>query len=228
MENEEKQQRLARARGVWLAHDFPGAFALYEGLLRYYPEDPEVLRDYAKAKYWEFSGQSHDDATRLLERAVVVDPLSVDGLLWLAHLYGSGYGQGYPEAVRLCRRVTTVAPDLADGYITLGLLEGAPGVALTREEAAEAFRTATRLAPEREDGHVNLAMESMLLGDFQTATGELRTAITLCMEHGRAHLADVYREDLRVIERGERLRGYAMGNDSPRFEAPRFTEDATP
>ena len=135
MENEDMERGLSRARDLWLGSDFSGAFAVYDELIRRFPNAPEVLREYAKARYWEFSGQSHEDATRLLEQAISADPTSVDGLLWLAHLYGIGYGQGYEKAAVLCRKAIELAPNLPDSYISLGLLQGRPGVALTREEA---------------------------------------------------------------------------------------------
>ena len=70
---------------------------------------------------------------------------------------------------------------------------------------------------------MNLAMESLLLDDFETAVDALQTAITLCDQRGQTQLADVYRKDLAALARGERLKSYAFVDASPRFQSPKFT-----
>ena len=166
------EEDLRHAARLWHAGTFAEAYAIYDELLRCSPGDAGVLRSYAKAKWFEFSGDSEEAATRLIESAVAADPTDVDGLLWLAEMYGNGYGEGYQAAERLCARAIELAPDLADGYVSLGMLRGCPGVTLTRSEAARCFQRATQLAPERVDAHNDLVHDQRALS--RTGSGRER------------------------------------------------------
>jgi len=68
-----RKESLEQAHQSWAQGNFQAAYELYEQLLRSAPNDAEVLREYGQAKYFEYTDL--EQATRLFERAVKVDPI---------------------------------------------------------------------------------------------------------------------------------------------------------
>jgi len=210
----ERKEALERARQSWEQKNFQAAYELYEQLLRDAPNDAEILREYARAKYVEY--EDLEQVTQLFERAVAADPNgSGSALLCLARLYSWGYGKGYNAALGVYQRVLELDPDNVDAYIGIGMLHRKPSSPVTRKERIEAFRMAAQIAPQRADVHKNLGMALIEDGDQENARKELEIAEKLLVESGNHQLARSIRADRQKLETSQPITSFAYGKTEP-------------
>jgi tetratricopeptide (TPR) repeat protein len=189
---------------------------MYEQLLRTTPNDAELLQEYGKAKYFEYANL--EDATRLFERAVNVDPDSIPALLWLGDLYALGYGKGYSAALSIYQRVLQLNPYIVDAYMGVGMLHRAPSSPVSLKDAIEAFHTAAQLEPQRPDTHVNLGMALIEDGDRQNACKELVIAEKLLAQSGEHRQARGIQAVRKKLEANQPVTSVAYSNLSPRYK----------
>jgi len=213
----ERKAALERARQSWEQKNFQAAYELYEQLLRDAPNDAEILREYARAKYVEY--EDLEQAAQLFEDAIAGDPNgSISALLCLGELYSCGYGKGYKAALGIYQRVLDLDPDNVDAYIGIGMLKGAPELPVSSKEAIEAFRMVTQIAPQRADGHRNLGMalaESEEAKDREEARKEFEIAEKLLEQRGNHRLAQATKRYRQQLEAKQTIRGSAYGKTEP-------------
>ncbi|HVB73848.1 MAG TPA: tetratricopeptide repeat protein [Ktedonobacteraceae bacterium] len=145
---------LEQAHLACLHNDYETAYRLYDELLRDFPNDPEVLLSYGRAKYREFVDL--EQAASLFLQAVEADPCSIEALLWLGDVSGWGYGPGYAKAADFYRRVLEREPESIDAWTGLAMMYKAPSSAITLGEAIDAYRKAVELDPRNPDTYQNL------------------------------------------------------------------------
>ena len=211
-----RKESLEQAHQSWAQGNFQAAYELYEQLLRSAPNDAEVLREYGQAKYFEYTDL--EQATRLFERAVNVDPNSIPALLWLGELYSMGYGEGYSAALSAYQRVIQLNPGVVDAYIGVGMLHLAPSSPVSLKDAIEAFHTATQLDPQRADAHINLGMALIQYGDRQNARHELEIAEKLLAQSGAHRQARGIQAVRKKLEADQPVTSVAYSNLSPRHK----------
>lgn len=149
-----REDRLEQAHLACLQNDYDIAYRLYDELLRDFPNDPEILLSYGRAKYREFVDL--EQAARLFLQAVEADPNSIEALLWLGDVSGMGYGPGYAKAPDFYRRVLKIEPGSVDAYTGLAMMYKVPSSAITLDEAIDAYRKAVQLTPQNSDAYQNL------------------------------------------------------------------------
>jgi len=210
----ERKKALERAHQYWEQGNFQEAYEMYEHLLRDVPNDTEILREYARAKYSEFDDL--EQATQLFERAVAAEPnASISALLCLAQLYSWGYGKGYKAALGVYQRVIELDPHSVDAYIGIGMLYGRPSSPVTREERIEAYRMATQIAPQRVDVHLNLGMALIEDRDRKNARKELEVAEELLVKSRDHQWAQDVKVMRQKVETNQSITSFAYGNSSP-------------
>lgn len=156
------------------------------------PDDEQILFLVAR-----FFARDDDEAARLLERAVAVDPGHVFAWLELGSLRALG---GRNESARACfERVVALEPDSPDGYRELAQ------VALDedREEARELARQALDRDTDDVGAWTVLGRAEQLAGRRHEAERALLNGCAirpLDVDGARAHLflADLYREAGRI------------------------------
>jgi tetratricopeptide (TPR) repeat protein len=218
MATTDRESQLARARQACRDQDFQTAYAIYDRLLGADPDDAEVLREYGRARYAEYTDL--EGAARLFERALAVEPRSVETLLWLGDVASLGYGPGYAGAAESYRAAARLDPRAVDAYVGLGMLHRSPGAPVGQAEAIEALRTAARLDPRRADAHADLGALLLEQGDRSGALEALRTAQRLLAEAGEESRAAGLQSLVGQLERGEPVATTVLFNDSPRLRWP--------
>jgi tetratricopeptide (TPR) repeat protein len=218
MATTDREAQLRRARQACRDEDFQTAYAIYDRLLGADPDDAEVLREYGRARYAEYADL--EGAARLFQRALAVEPQSVETLLWLGDVASLGYGPGYAGAAESYRSAARLDPAAVDAYVGLGMLSRSPGAPVSRAEAVEALRTAARLDPHRADAHADLAALLLEQGDRSGALDALRTARRLLAEAGEDSRAASLQSLVEQLERGEPVTTTVLFNDSPRLRWP--------
>jgi tetratricopeptide (TPR) repeat protein len=152
-----RESQLARARQACHDRDFQTAYAIYDRLLGAGPDDAEVLGEYGRARYAEYADL--EGAARLFERALAVEPQSVETLLWLGDVASLGYGPGYAGAAQSYRTAASLDPRRADAGADLGMLLLEQG---DRSGALDALRAAQRLLAEAGEGPRAAALQSLV------------------------------------------------------------------
>jgi tetratricopeptide (TPR) repeat protein len=71
-----------------------------------------------------------ESANQLFERALALEPTSVQSLLWLGYLNAPGDRHGYASALDYYRRAVELDPNATDAYIGIGMLHRAAGACL--------------------------------------------------------------------------------------------------
>lgn len=211
----ETADALAQARRHALRGDFAAAYRLYEAVLP--AGGVAVYLEFGKAKYAEHSGASLEEATALFLQASQLDVSSTDARLWLADLYAMGYGEGYRAAADLYRAIARADATVTDAYIGLGLLQGAPGDPVSREEAIAAFRRATEVAPDRLDARINLAnalIRASRVPEAQEVLAEAERLVSRAGDQGRLAAS---RAAAERVAGGHHWHHLAYANDSPRY-----------
>lgn len=211
-----RKESLEQAHQSWAQGDFKAAYELYEQLLLTASNDVEVLCEYGHAKYFEYTDL--EQATRLFERAVNIDPNSIPALLWLGDLYALGYGKGYSAALNAYQRVIQLNPRVVDAYIGVGMLHRAPSSPVSLKDAIEAFHTATQLDPRRADAHINLGMALIQYGDRQNARNELEIGEKLLAQSGAHRQARGIQAVRKKLEGNQPVTSVAYSNLSPRYK----------
>jgi tetratricopeptide (TPR) repeat protein len=213
-----RESQLARAREACRDGDFQTAYAIYDRLLGAGPDDAEVLREYGRARYAEYADL--EGAARLFERALAVEPRSVEALLWLGDVASLGYGPSYAGAAQSYRTATHLDPQAVDAYGGLGMLHRSPGTPVSAAEAVEALRTAAQLDPHRADARAGLGMLLLEQGDRSGALDASRAAQRLLAEAGEGSRAAALQSLVGRLERGEPATTAVLFNDSPRLRWP--------
>jgi len=212
----ERKEALERAHQSWAQGNYQAAYEQYEHLLRTAPNDAEILREYARAKFSEYDDL--EQAAQLFERAVVADPNgSISALLCLGELYGCGYGKGYKAALGVYQRVIELDPHNVDAYIGIGMLS-TPSSYVSFKERIEAFRMVTQIAPQRADGHRNLGMalaENGEAEDREEARKEFGIAEKLLVQSGEHQLAQSTKRYRQQLEANHTIRGSSYGKTEP-------------
>lgn len=212
----ERETSLNNAHHAYLNKDYVTAYALYEELLKAFPNDPQILCEYGKAKYREYDDL--EKAAQLFLQALEAYPYSVETLLWLGDLSSLGYGPGYSKAASLYQQAIQLDPRSVDAYIGLGMLRRTPSVSLTLQEAMASFRKAVQLDPQRIDAHFNLGISLLEEGDQSGAQDELQAVVDLLIVAGQKQQAKNIQNLLDQLKRKEptKFRGY--WNLSPRYQ----------
>lgn len=203
------------ARAAVAAGQFERAYQLYTDWLSANPNDAQALREYGKALYCRY--QDLDTANELFERAIALEPNSVETLLWLGDLAALGYGRGYAAALEHYRRALELDPNAVDAYIGIGMLHRAPGAPVSLDDAIGAFRSAAQRAPGRSDVHQNLGMALIQAGDTTAARAALTQVERLLSAAGKQRQAGAMQSVLGKLERGERIASFSYANESPRY-----------
>lgn len=213
----DRDQRLEQARQICARGDFAVAYTLYETLLRTYPDDPEVLQAYGRAKYQEYDDL--EQAAALFARAYAAAPESVESLLWLADLAALGYGPGYERAAELYHQAIQLDPEAVDAYLGLGMLHRTPDRPVSLDDAVAAFQRATQLAPQRADAQLDLGMALIEAGQRQAAREPLRVGAGLLRAAGNERQAQSVQTLLDRLERDEPITATVYTLDSPRYRS---------
>jgi tetratricopeptide (TPR) repeat protein len=213
----DRDRLLAQARQACVRKDFATAFRLYDALLERFPANADVLLDYGRATYLEYSDL--EKAARLFLEVLKIDPDCLEALLWLGEVCAVGYGPGYEKAVEFYSRAIALDPTCVDAYIGLGMMYGAPSSHVTLEEAIHAYRTAMELAPSRHDTHMNLGFALLKSGQSEHGQQELLKAAQLLRLEGKEEAAQGLEENVAQARQG-RLKTSAFINASPRFQWP--------
>jgi tetratricopeptide (TPR) repeat protein len=211
----DKAMRLEEAREAIRRRDFSSAYSLYDALLADHPGDADVLLDYGRAKYAEYSDL--EGAARLFEQALAASPQSVETLLWLGDLFSLGYGRGYDAAAEVYRKVIQLDPGAVDAYLGLGLLHRVPTRPVTLEEAIASFRTATELDPRRADAQLDLGMALIEASQPEEALTQLRKAQQLLAQGGQERQARGVEKLLAQLAANQPIKSFAYSNQSPRY-----------
>jgi tetratricopeptide (TPR) repeat protein len=203
-----RKEALQQAYQSWTQGNFQEAYELYDDLLDTAPDDAEILREYARAKYVEYDDL--EQAAQLFECAIAADPNgSIFALLCLGELYSCGYGQGYKEALGVYQRVLELDPNNVDAYIGIGMLS-TPSSYVPFKERIEAFRMVTQIAPQRADGHRNLGMalaENGEAEDREEACKEFRIAEKLLEQSGDHRYAQATKRYRQQLDEKHTIRG---------------------
>lgn len=149
-----REDRLEQAHLACLQNDYETVYRLYDELLKDFPNDPEVLLGYGRAKYREFVDL--EQAASLFLQAVEADPYSLEALLWLGDVSGMGYGPGYATAPDFYRRALEIEPESVDAYTGLAMMYKVPSSTITLAEAIGAYRKVVQLDPQNPDAYQNL------------------------------------------------------------------------
>ncbi len=212
----EYQTYREQARQAVIQGDFTKAYHLYEELLRTYVNNADILLDYGRAKYREFSDLNQ--AAVLFQRILEQQPDSLDALLWLADVSSLGYGPGYAGAANLYRQIIALAPGCVEAYSGLGMLYKNPGSPVTLEEALTSYRQALILKPANAITHSNLGYLLLDAGQIEEAIDELSEAVRL---HQIANVnTRNLQKDIEQLQRHEPVKRRAYFNDSTRYEWP--------
>jgi tetratricopeptide (TPR) repeat protein len=198
---------LKHARTYWLQDNHASAFALYEQLLLENPDNPLILREYARAIYAAY--EDLEKATLLFEQAYKLEPTSVIVLLYLGELYATGYGSGYQAALSVFQRVITLRPQekkyYVEAYLGIGRLYLAPGSPVSYDESINAFQKATEIDPQCPAAYENLGTALYSGGNIQAAQEALRMAEKLHMAKNQALRATYAQKLLERIKYSEPL-----------------------
>ena len=81
-------QTLERAEALWHAHDYDGAKAVFEALLKANPKNADYRARYGDMFYERFNPA---DAQKLYEEALAIDPKTPRALLGMAQLLADNY-----------------------------------------------------------------------------------------------------------------------------------------
>jgi tetratricopeptide (TPR) repeat protein len=212
-----QKEALQQAYQRWTQGIYQAAYEQYEDLLRTAPNDAEILREYARAKFSEYDDL--EQAAQLFERAIVADPNgSISALLCLGELYACGYGKGYKAALGVYQRVIELDPHNVDAYIGIGMLSTPSSSYVSFKERIEAFRMVTQIAPQRADGHRNLGMalaENGEAEDREEARKEFGIAEKLLVQSGKYKLAQSTKRYCQQLEANHTIRGYSYGKTEP-------------
>lgn len=127
-----------------LTNDFQSALAVFSDLAKRFPNHSGVLNNLGAAL--QHTGGDLDEAQRLMERAIEIDPRNVPALTSLGELY---YQRNrYDDAGRIYQRLVDTAPQNAQGYFGLGLCALAINDYKTAEEWLEKAETRAPRQPE--------------------------------------------------------------------------------
>jgi len=211
----DRDQRLEQARQICRQGDFDVAYRIYDSLLQAYPNDPEILRDYGRAKYQEYDNLGQ--AAQLFAQAHAAAPTSVELLLWRADLSALGYGDGYAAAAALYRQALQIDPQAVDAYIGLGMLHRVPGKPVSLDEAITAFRQAVEIDPQRADAHLDLGMALIEAGQHHAARESLRAGQRLLHASGNDRQAQSVQAVLDRLDRNEIISSLVYTLDSARY-----------
>jgi tetratricopeptide (TPR) repeat protein len=182
-------QSLEQAREIWTQGDRTRTYAIYEQLLKEYPDNPLVWCEYGKAVYTAFDDL--EAATVIFERVLALKPDSIVARLYLSELYSAGYGKGYPAALPLYLEVIQLASDKRNdchnnatlaAYVGIGMLYRKPGSPVSYDEMLNAFRKAIEIDPSSVMAHQDLAMALYEGGRFQEAWHEFKITEHLLRE----------------------------------------------
>ncbi|MEA2734205.1 MAG: protein O-GlcNAc transferase [Humisphaera sp.] len=125
----------------------------------------------------------HDDACRLIERAIAVHPTAAD---FHFHLAEARFAAGAIDAAEASyRRAIELQPDHAAAHNSLGHL------LFTRQrfdEAMDCFSRAIAIVPGFAQAHCNLGTALMVKGRYADAVAPLRRAVELDEKHAIAHV----------------------------------------
>jgi len=212
----EYQTHREQARQAVIQGDFTTAYCLYEKVLRTYPDNTDILLDYGRAKYREFSDLNQ--AAVLFQRILEQQPNFLDALLWLADVSSLGYGPGYAGAASLYRQIIALAPVCVEAYIGLGMLYKNPGSPVTLEEALASYRQAVMFKPASAITHNNLGYLLLDAGQLEEAKDELCEAVRLYQMDG-VNTRNL-QKDIERLQHHEPVNRRAYFNDSMRYEWP--------
>jgi len=137
-----------------------------EGVLKAYPDQPEVLR--MKAGILSLRGQ-HNDAVKYMQRALAQRPQDPLYYNTLGSLLGTA--GDYEGAIRALRHTCELEPRLAMAWYNLGVMLTK---SVRNEEATEALQRAVSLAPGHTAARALLADLLRTRGDVEAAAAEYR------------------------------------------------------
>jgi predicted TPR repeat methyltransferase len=176
-------EAITMAIGLQKNNQLADAAFMFSKILDAVPEHPRALH-YAGVLAHQ-QGRS-DEAIRLLEKSLAIEPDQADGYSNLSIIL-RGKGR-LDDAIAACLRAIEIDPTHANAHNNLGGLLRAQG---RREEAEEFYRAAVALEPRHTDAYANLGNLLMNQGRIQEAMVAFCTVITLEPKHfeGRRRLA---------------------------------------
>lgn len=145
-----------------------------DGAIKEFREAARIRPDYAEAHANLGSALMLTDvesAIPELEKAVALDPASVEALFNLAEAYGNSPSHGTANQIETLRKVVSMAPTFARGHLALGkalLHDGKIDDAVTQ------LREATRLDPSSGEAHYQLGLALARAGKQAEATAEVQ------------------------------------------------------
>ena len=150
--------------------------------------NPEAYDLYLRAEpYHGFQTQdATDQAIRLLEKSVEIDPQFAGAYAALATAYGAraiGVDVNDPQWIEKAnaavRKALALDPDLAEGYVSRGYLLWSRANSWSHERAVSDYRHALELNPNLAEAHHQLANVYNHVGLLDKAEGEIKQAIAL-------------------------------------------------
>lgn len=116
----------------------------------------------------------HEEAQRLFDRALVLDPDDPSVLAgWAGWLRQQGR---LKEAALACDRAVRIAPDYADAWLERALVLGAGG---SSRAARESYARAASLAPGNAVAYAGLASQAARDGDMEAARTAARQSLSI-------------------------------------------------
>jgi cellulose synthase operon protein C len=88
-------QTIQQAETLWRAHDYVGATSAFDALLKAHPENADY-----RVRFGEFFFERYypDEAAKLFQEAVVIDPKNAAAYLGLARVYAEDFNTEANEA----------------------------------------------------------------------------------------------------------------------------------
>jgi tetratricopeptide (TPR) repeat protein len=136
-----------------------------------------------------------------LEKAVTLDPSSVQAQFNLAEAYGNSPSHGLAKQIGQLQKVVALAPTFARAHLALGkaLLQDGK-----RDEAIAQLQEATRLAPESGESHYQLGLALARAGKQADASAELQKGRQLSAADDRNQNANLdISEGHAAFQKGE-------------------------
>ncbi|HEV2388747.1 MAG TPA: tetratricopeptide repeat protein [Candidatus Acidoferrales bacterium] len=187
--------------------------------------NPESYDLYLRAEpyYGLATREANDEAIRLLEKSVEIDPEFAAGYAALATAYGTrAFGveisdPGWVEkASAAVDKALALDPDLAEGYVSRGYLLWSRANGWSVERAVADYRRALELNPNLAEAHHQLANVYNHVGLLDKADEEINKAVAL----DPLNTGTRFRVGVNLLYRGKYEESLRAIRDSERFLPP--------
>ena len=182
-----------------------------ENLARGRPVNSEAYDNYLLGKFHQtvLTDNENQQAIKLLEHAVALDPNFAIGYAELAQVYTRRLNSFAPEepewekkAMNAVEKALLLDPDVAEAYLARGVLLWTHSHGFPHEAVIAEYRRALSLNPNLDEAHHQLSVVFLHIGLFDEALKEIQTAIAInpTNTYAQYRLGSVYLYQGRIAE----------------------------